>query len=67
MGFKSLLSLVSVVAVTFALPQTPPPTTLATCPDGTKVEHLACCSLVSLREDLQTNLYVNRHYVYSPY
>jgi len=58
MAFKSLFALVF-VAVAYAAPQSQP-TTDVLCADGNRAQHAACCPLFALRDDLQTNLFLNQ-------
>jgi len=55
MAFKSLVALVSLIAVV----QAAPGPRLITCPDGNKASNAACCPLFALRDDLQANLFDN--------
>ncbi|KAF8583231.1 class II peroxidase [Ramaria rubella] len=55
MAFKSLIALVSVVALVQAAPQQ----RLADCGDGNLASNAACCPLFALRDDLQKNLFIN--------
>ncbi|KZT38128.1 manganese peroxidase [Sistotremastrum suecicum HHB10207 ss-3] len=52
MFFKSLLSLVTLAVAANAANYK-----RATCPDGTPVSNEACCAFVSLKNDLQANLF----------